>query len=108
MVDGRHLKNSFLTQLVGADLQNHRERLYDENATDEGQQKLLLDHDCDGANRATECERADVAHEDFGGMRVIPEKSYGGANHGSAKDGQLTDLRHALQFEIGRKRGVAA
>src|ERR1017187_1705188 len=108
MVDGRHLENSFFAELVGANLQNHRERFDDENAADEGQQKLLLDHDCDGADRATERERAYVAHENFGRMRVVPEKSYGGADHGSAEDSELTDLRHALQFEIGRKRGVAA
>src|SRR5882762_72300 len=41
-------------------------------------------------------------------MRVVPEKSNGRTDHGSAKNSELTDLRHALQFEVGCKSGVPA
>src|ERR1700691_3966172 len=41
-------------------------------------------------------------------MRVVPEKSDGGTNHGSAKNGELANLRHALQFEISCKSRMAA
>src|SRR4029077_8149246 len=41
-------------------------------------------------------------------MRVVPEKSNGRTNHRSAKNSELTDLRHALQFEVGCKSGVPA
>ena len=86
MVDGRHLENSFLAQLVGAHLQDHGERLDYENASDERQEQLLLDHDGHRADRAAERQRADIAHEYFGRMRVVPEKSDGGADHGSAEN----------------------
>src|SRR5208282_885615 len=41
-------------------------------------------------------------------MRVVPEKSNSGTDHGSAKNSKLANLRHALQFEIRRKSGVPA
>src|ERR1700681_587162 len=41
-------------------------------------------------------------------MRVVPEKANGRTDHGSAEDSKLTDLRHALQFEVGCKSGVPA
>src|SRR5450631_414616 len=40
-------------------------------------------------------------------MCVIPEKSNRRTYNGAAKDSELTDLRHALQFEVGCKSGVA-
>src|ERR1700749_4561551 len=97
-MDGRHLENSFLAQLVGSDLQDDRERFDDKYAADEGQQELLFDHDRDRADRASKSERAYVAHEDLGGMRVVPEKSDGGADHGAAENGEFADLRHPLEF----------
>ena len=42
------------------------ERLEHEDAADDHQQQLLLDQDRDGAERAAERQRADVAHEDLG------------------------------------------
>src|SRR5271165_4177577 len=106
MMDGRHFENSFLAQLVGADLQDHRQRFDYEDSSDEGKEEFLLDHDGDGADGAAEGERAYIAHEDFGGMRVIPKKSDGGADHGSAENGKFADLRHALQFQVSCECGV--
>ena len=41
-------------------------------------------------------------------MRVVPEKSNCRAHHGSAKDGEFSDLRHALQLKISREHGMPA
>ncbi len=41
-------------------------------------------------------------------MRVVPEKADGRADHGSAKDRQLTHQGHALQFKVVGKNHVAA
>ncbi len=60
------------------------------------------------ADGAAEGERADVAHEDFGGVGVIPEKADGGADHGAAEDGELADHGHALQLEVVGEDDVAA
>ena len=73
-----------------------------------GQQEFLANDDGDRADGAAEGERADVAHEDFGGVSVVPEKADGGADHGSAEDGQFADEGHALQFEVVGKDDVAA
>src|SRR5208337_3221867 len=99
MVDRRHFENTFLAQLVGTNLQDHRERLDNENTSYERQQQFLLDHNGYGADRAAQRQGADIAHEDFRRMRVVPEKSNSGTDHGSAKDGEFANLRHALQFK---------
>ena len=49
MVDGRHFEDALAPQLVGPDLQDHRERLNYEHATDEGQEKFLFDDNGYGA-----------------------------------------------------------
>src|SRR6476620_12401720 len=48
MVQGCHLEDALLPQLVAAYLQDDRERLEHEDAADERQQQLLLDDDGDG------------------------------------------------------------
>ena len=62
-----------------------------EHAADDRQQQLLLDQDRDGAERAAERERPDVAHEDVGRMRVPPEKAEARADERAAEDRQLAD-----------------
>src|ERR1700676_57356 len=108
MVDGCHLENAFLAQLVRTNLQDYRQRLDDENTANERQQQFLFDHHGYGADRAAQRQRADIAHKHFRRMRVVPEKSNGGTDHGSAKNSELSDLRHALQFEVGCKSRVPA
>ena len=73
-----------------------------------GSSSSWLDDDGDGADGAAQGERAHVAHEDFSRMRVVPEEADGGADHGSAEDGQFADERHALQFEVVGEDDVAA
>ena len=72
----------------------------DEQAADEDEQDLLLDHHGEAADRAAEGERADVAHEDLGGMRVEPEEAERRADHRAAEDGQLAGLRHPGDAQV--------
>src|SRR5687767_4755198 len=73
VVDGRHLEDAIARELERGDLDDHRERLDDEHAAHNRQQQFLLDEDGDRAQGAAERQRADVAHEDVGGVRVVPE-----------------------------------
>src|SRR5712672_957439 len=100
MMQWRHLENAFLAHLVRAHLQDHRKRFDHEDAADERQQQLLLDDDGDSADSSAQRQRADVAHKYLRWMRVIPEKSDAGTNHGTTKDGELGNLRDARQLEI--------
>ena len=75
------------------DLDDHRQRFDDEDAADEYEQELLLDQQRDGAERAAQAERADVAHEDVGGVGVPPQKAEAGADQGAAEHRQLTGQR---------------
>src|ERR1700691_1754962 len=108
MVNRRHLENAFLAQLVRTDLQYHRQRLDNENPSDEGQQQFMFDHHSNRADGSAQRQRTHVAHEYLGRMCVIPEKSNRRPDHRPAKNRKLPDLWHALQFQINRKSGVAA
>src|SRR5437868_11029935 len=108
MMDGRHAKDSLTAQFEGADLQDDAERFDDENATDEKQQNFLLDNDGDNADRAAEGERTDIAHEHFGGMRVVPKKAERSADERAATNGKVADARDVLNFRIVRPAVVGA
>src|SRR4029077_4228260 len=75
VVNWRHPEDALAAQFERAHLQNHGKRFDDEDTADEKEQDFLLDDDRDGAQRSAQRQRANVAHEDFGGMRVVPEKS---------------------------------
>ena len=45
------------------------------------------------AEAAAERERADVAHEDLRGVRVVPKEADAGADHGAAVDRELARAR---------------
>ena len=71
-----------------------------EHAADDRQQQLLLDQDRDRAERAAERQRSDVAHEDLGGVRVVPEESEARADERAAEDRQLAGRREAHQQQV--------
>src|SRR5665213_2383512 len=79
MVQRRHLEEApafAVAQprvLEPADLRHHRQRLDDEDAAHDPEDDLLARDHRDRAERATERERADVAHEDLRRIGVEPE-----------------------------------
>src|SRR5579872_1288127 len=108
MMQRRHLENSLLAQLIRSDLQNYRERFDYEHSSDKWQQQFLLDDYCNRSDCAAERERSYISHENFRGMRVIPQKSNCRADHGSAENRQLANLRHFWNFQISRESSMAA
>ena len=75
--------------LEKAALEDDRHHLDDEQAAGEEQREFLAGGDGDEAQRATEGERAGVAHENRGREAVEPQEPEGGARKGGAEDGQL-------------------
>src|SRR5258706_997239 len=108
MVNRRHPKNALAAQFERTDLQNYRHRFNNENSADKEEKNLLLDDHGDDPKRSSKRKRAHSAHKNLGGMRVVPKKTQRSANQGSAQDGQLTDSRDVLDFEISRPSIVAA
>src|SRR5687767_6603853 len=100
MVDRRHLEDALAGQLEGCDLDDDRPRLHHEDAADDDEQQFLLDEDGDRAKRAAEGERADVTHEDFGGIRVVPEETEARADERAAEDRELARRRKAHQVQV--------
>src|SRR5437868_5563510 len=91
VVQRRHSEDALAGELEGSDLQHDRRRLDDEDAADDDEDEFLLDEQRDGPERAAERERADVAHEDVGGVRVVPEEAETGADERATEDRQLAD-----------------
>src|SRR5579862_2442107 len=102
-----HFEDAFSGELEGSDLQDHREGFEDEDAANGQQQNFLLDDDRDGADASADGERAYIAHEKLGGMRVVPKEAESGAHHGAAENGELADVGDALNFKIFGEARVA-
>ena len=75
MVDRRHPEHPPAGELERRDLDHHRQRLDDEHAAHDEQHDLLPDDDGDRAQRGAQRERADIAHEHLGRIRVEPEET---------------------------------
>src|SRR6266478_1318979 len=91
MMNGRHAEDALAAQFEGAHLQNHGKCFNNEDTADEKEQDFLLDDDRDGAQCSAQRQRANVAHEDFGRMRVVPEKSERCPDERAAKYSELAD-----------------
>eukprot|EP01022_Parablepharisma_sp_SALTPOND_P026954 TRINITY_DN652_c1_g3_i1.p2 TRINITY_DN652_c1_g3~~TRINITY_DN652_c1_g3_i1.p2 ORF type:complete len:1102 (+),score=458.93 TRINITY_DN652_c1_g3_i1:51019-54324(+) len=70
-------------------LDHHRQRLHHEDAAHDEQHDLLAHDHRDGAQRAAQRQRADVAHEDLRRIGVVPEEGQARAAHGATEDQQL-------------------
>src|ERR1017187_10082577 len=109
MVDGRHFENAFaVAQLIAAHLKDDGNGFQNEDAADEEQQDFLLDEHGNHGHGAAEAQRTDVAHEDFGGMRVVPQEADASPGHGTAKHGEFAGARIARQLQVLGELRVAA
>ena len=59
--------------------------------------------DADRRDSAAECQRARVAHEDLGRMRVEAQEGQAGHHHGHAEDGKVVVARHIADERIGAR-----
>src|SRR5579864_6002774 len=101
MVERRHSEDPLPRRLERRDLDDDGGGLDDEDAADDYEDELLLDEERDRPERAAERERTDVAHEDVGGIRVVPEESEARADERTAEDRELTgQRRHARELQI--------
>src|SRR6516225_4408025 len=108
VVDGSHLEDALLAQLVRSNLEDDRERLNHEYPTDKRQQQFLFNEYSDSSDCPAKCQRTDIPHKHFCRMRVVPEKADSRADHGPAKNGQLRNLRNFRNFKVIGENGVAA
>src|ERR1022692_582046 len=109
MVDGRHFENAFaVAQLIAAHLKDDGNGFQNEDAADEEQQDFLLDEHGNHGHGAAEAQRTDVAHEDFGGMRVVPQEADASPGHGAAEHGEFAGARIARQLQVLGELRVAA
>src|SRR5215831_13436599 len=100
MVQRRHLENALPPELERSHLYDHRQALGDEHAANEDQKEFLFDDDRNRPDCSTKRERSDIAHENLGGMCVVPQESKAGAHHGSAENRQLARLPDVLNIKV--------
>src|SRR5438094_389708 len=106
MMQRRHCENATAGELKTQHLHNDRDRLDDKNATDNGEEKLLLTTNRDHSNHPADGERPGVAHEHFGRMTIEPKESESGADERSANHREFTgewierDLQILRDFEV--------
>src|SRR5277367_3501161 len=107
MVQRSHPEHPLAGELERAHLDDDRERFHHEHAADGEQQNFLLDDNRDGAEGTAEGERADVAHEHFRRMRVVPEKTERGSDQRTAKDDQFAGVGNFGDVEIVGEARIA-
>src|SRR5882762_2544606 len=108
MMDGRHSKNALPPQLERSHLQDHGKRFNHKNSADKKEQNLLLDDHGNGAQRPTERERTNIAHEDLRGVGVVPKETKRSTDKRAAKHGEFADARDVLNLKVGSPARVAA
>ena len=78
-----------LRVLEVARLEDHGERLDEEDGAEDGEQQLLLDHHRGRPDRRAEREAPGIAHEDLRGVAVVPEEPEARRRHRRGEDHEL-------------------
>ena len=107
VVEWSHLKDPLASELKGAHLQNHRERLHHKNSADEGQQQFLLDDHSHRGDGPAQSQGTDIAHENLRRIRVVPQESKARPHHGATENRQLRHQREVLDREIIRPSRIS-
>src|SRR5437879_2010979 len=89
VMERRHRKNAFAGEFETQNLENNRDRFDYENAADNDEKQFLFAADCHHADQSADRERAGIAHENFGGVTIKPEKSETGADERGTDNAQL-------------------
>ncbi|KAI3478036.1 hypothetical protein L1887_60088 [Cichorium endivia] len=100
VVDRRHAEHALAGQLERRDLDDHRQGLHDEHATHDEQDDFLAHDHGDGAQRGTQCQGTDVAHEDLGRIGVEPQEAEAGADQRAAEHDQLARARYVRDQQV--------
>ena len=108
VVDGRHQEDAFFGSLIPADLKHNGHGFDDEQTAHDDEDKLLADDDGNGTECRTQCQRADVAHENLGRIGVEPQKSETRAAHGGTENHNFVRACDIRQLQVLGKLGMAA
>src|SRR5690606_12330215 len=100
VVNWRHAEHPLAGQLEGGDLDYHREGFHDEHLADDEQHDFLADNHRDGAQRRTQGQRTDVAHEHLRRVGVEPQETQAGTNQRAAKHDQLASARNIRNQQV--------
>src|SRR5262249_31634349 len=107
MMQRRHRKTSFPSEMETQHLQNDRERFEHEDTSDDRKQQFLFTTNRHHSDRATDRERAGVAHENSCRMTVEPKKTKTSANERRAKDRQFARVSIEWHLQVLRDTKVA-
>ena len=83
-------------------LDDDAQTLDEENATKQRQQQFLVNDDSTDTDDAADSQRTGIAHEDLGGIGVIPQETNHGTDEGGQEHHQLLRTGNVHDVEIGR------
>src|SRR3954465_7270458 len=81
-------------------LQNYGEHLGHKHSADEQQQELGLEQNGDCRQRSAESQRPRVAHENLGGMGVVPEEPDTRAHQRGAEYSELPRAAQKINVQV--------
>ena len=93
---GRHPEHPFAGGLEAGHLDDHRERDRDEQAAEDDDEQLGAGEDRQPGERATQGQRAGVAHEDLGRRGVPPQEAEAGAHAAGRDDREVERVAHLV------------
>src|SRR6266550_5712867 len=91
---------SSLSILEHESLQDDGEHLGNEHSAHDQEQEFGLEENRDRGQGAAKRQRASVAHEDFGGMRVVPEESYTRPHQGGTENRELAGPAQEIHVQV--------
>ena len=108
MMKRRHQKYPLtLGHFEIADLHDHRQRLHHKDSADDGQKDFLFDNHRNRTQSGPQRQRTHIAHENLGGIGVVPEETQAAADHCPAEDCQFTTAGHIVHLQIVRNDDIS-
>ena len=100
MMNGRHAEDPLARQLERTDLNDYRESFQHEDTAHDEKHDLVPGHYRDNAQRSAQCQRADIAHKNHGGVGVEPQKPEACSGNRTAEHHQLASPGQIGNVEI--------
>ena len=97
-----------LTEFVIPNLHDHRKALHEEDATEYRQQQFLMDDDGTHTDDTTDRKTAGIAHEDLGGVSIIPQEANERSDKSTHKHHKLLRAGDIHDVQIGSKLHMRA
>ena len=106
MVKRRNEEDPLAAQFERPDLEDHRDRLENENASDNNKEQFLLEHHRQKTEGSSERQSTGVPHEDLRRMAVEPQKPEPRTDQSGGENRKLASFDDVGQTHPSTRGGV--